>query len=190
MADEAAVSRRWLVVSGVLAIIAGGVAIVVPAVASVTTAIFIGWFLLLSSSALFVWAFGFRGSGLALRVLLALITFGAGLYLIVAPLQGVFTLTVMLVIWFVAVGMARVVGGLAERGVPGSGVTVMSGVISLILGILIARELPSSADWAIGLLVGIDFLFYGLSALYAASQLGSSRENGTERMTGAQPAAT
>jgi uncharacterized membrane protein HdeD (DUF308 family) len=67
----------------------------------------------------------------------------------------------MLVIWFVATGTARLVFGLAELGVPGAGMTALSGALSLILGILIAEQLPSSADWAIGLIVGIDLLFSG-----------------------------
>ena len=39
------------------------------------------------------------------------------------------------------------------------------------LGILIAKNLPSSADWAIGLLVGIDLFLFGASALWAASSV-------------------
>ena len=38
----------------------------------------------------------------------------------------------------------------------------INGVISLILGALIAAELPDAADWAIGLLLGIMFLVDGL----------------------------
>jgi uncharacterized membrane protein HdeD (DUF308 family) len=168
-------NRRWLFVSGALAVLAGAVAIVVPAIASVGTAIFIGWVLVGSSGVLLVDAFAVRDLGrTAVRLLLALLTLAAGLYLVIAPLRGTFTLTVMLVIWFVAVGIARIVAGLADRGAAGAGPTVLSGVISLILGVLIGVELPSSADWAIGLLVGIDFFFYGISALFLAAQLGRS----------------
>ena len=42
---------------------------------------------------------------------------------------------------------------------------------TLLLGILIAVSLPSSADWAIGLLVGIDFLFYGVTAISLAGAI-------------------
>ena len=47
--EELRRGAKWLMVSGVLAVIAGFVAIVVPAVASVTVAIFIGWMLLLGA---------------------------------------------------------------------------------------------------------------------------------------------
>jgi uncharacterized membrane protein HdeD (DUF308 family) len=54
-----------------------------------------------------------------------------------------------------------VIVGIAERGVPGWGMTVVSGAISIVLAVLIAEKLPSSADWAIGLIVGVDLLFSG-----------------------------
>jgi uncharacterized membrane protein HdeD (DUF308 family) len=154
--------RKRLMVAGVLMLVLGAVAIIVPAVASVAIAIFVGWILVIAS------AFGLanamaveHGGRKALQFVLALLTFIAGLYLLVAPLDGVFTLTVVLVIWFMATGTARVIIGIAERGVPGWGMTIVSGAISILLGVLIAEELPSSADWAIGLIVGVDLLFSG-----------------------------
>ena len=162
-------THKMLVVSGLVAIVAGLVAIFVPAVASVGTAIFIGVILLVTSLALGIGALAAEGLGRKLlRGMVAVITFAAGLYLLVSPLEGAFTLTVMLVIWFVAVGFIRLATGIAELGEPGAGYTIFAGAVSLLLGILIGSELPSSADWAIGLLVGIDFLFYGALALASA----------------------
>jgi uncharacterized membrane protein HdeD (DUF308 family) len=161
--------RGGLILAGALAIVAGAVAILVPAVASVGTAIFIGWVLLLASVALGFDVFSAEGlRRKLLRALVALATFGAGLYLLVSPLEGTFTLTVMLVLWFVITGTVRVATGIAELGTPGAGYTVAGGAASLVLGVLIARELPSAADWAIGLLVGIDFLVFGLLSLAQA----------------------
>ena len=159
-------SRGLLLVAGILGVLAGVGAIVVPAVASVGTAVFIGIVLLCASIPLAVEAFAADNlGGKLLRLLVAVLTAIAGFYLLVAPLEGTYTLTVMLVIWFVAIGFARIAGGLAHLGAPGAGATAFSGLISVVLGVLIAEELPSSADWAIGLLVGIDFLFFGVSCL-------------------------
>ncbi|HEY1276001.1 MAG TPA: DUF308 domain-containing protein [Thermoleophilaceae bacterium] len=165
-------SRGALIGVGALAVLLGAIAIVVPAVASVGTAIFIGIMLICASFPLAFDAFtGHHLGAMLLRLLLAVATMAAGVYLLVAPLRGAYTLTVMLVIWFVAVGCFRVAGGLAMIGTPGAGLTALNGAISLVLGILIAEKLPSSADWAIGLLVGIDFLFFGVSALWLAHEL-------------------
>jgi uncharacterized membrane protein HdeD (DUF308 family) len=164
--------RRNLMIAGVLELVLGAVAIIVPAVASVATAIFIGWVLVFASG-FYAWdAFSVRHRGrMALRIILAVLTFAAGVYLLVAPLDGVFTLTVMLVIWFAATGTARLVMGLAELGVPGAGWLAATGAMSLVLAILIAVQLPSSAGWAIGLLVGIDLLFSGMALISLARAL-------------------
>jgi uncharacterized membrane protein HdeD (DUF308 family) len=164
--------RKWLMVSGWLAVIAGFVAIVVPAVASVTVAIFIGWMLLAGGIALLIDAFAVRDVGrMVLRILLAFVAGAAGLALLTAPLDGTYTLTVLLVMWFAITGVVRISLAVAERGTPGAGWTGMNGVVTLLLAILIGANLPSSADWAIGLLVGIDFLVYGFGAIAAASAL-------------------
>jgi uncharacterized membrane protein HdeD (DUF308 family) len=175
--EDAERRRPMLVVAGLLAIGVGLAAALVPAVASVGTAVFIGCVLLLASAAIAVDAFSADGLGhKLLSALVALITFAAGLYLIVSPLEGTFTLTVMLVLWFVGVGIARIAAGIAELGEPEAGYTIAAGVASLVLGVLIARRLPSAADWAIGLLVGIDFIVYGVLCLGRAFELHSPRE--------------
>jgi uncharacterized membrane protein HdeD (DUF308 family) len=164
--------RKWLLISGWLAVIAGAIAIVVPAVASVTVAIFIGWMLLFGGVFLLIDAFAVRDVWrMLLRVLLALIAGAAGLALLLAPLKGTYTLTVLLVLWFAVTGVMRIAVAVAERGTPGAGWMGANGVITLLLGILIGANLPESSDWAIGLLVGIDFLFYGFGAIAAASAL-------------------
>jgi uncharacterized membrane protein HdeD (DUF308 family) len=188
--------RKWLLVTGWLALIAGAVAIVVPAVATVAVALFIGWVLLFGGIVLLVDAFAVRDAGrLALRVLMALVAGAAGLALLLAPLHGTYTLTVLLVLWFAITGTLRIGVAIAERGVPGDGMIALNGVLTLLLAILIGAKLPSSADWAIGLLVGIDFLFYGFAALVGAAALkhgdealGTQEHKGPMRPAGPAPA--
>ena len=164
--------RKWLLISGWLAVVAGTIAIVVPAVASVTVAIFIGWMLLLAAVFLLIDAFAVRDVWrMLLRLLLAFAAGAAGLALLLAPLKGTYTLTVLLVLWFTVTGVMRIAVAIAERGTPGAGWMGANGVITLLLGILIGAHLPESSDWAIGLLVGIDFLFYGFGAIAAAAAL-------------------
>jgi uncharacterized membrane protein HdeD (DUF308 family) len=164
--------RKWLLISGWLAVIAGTIAIVVPAVASVTVAIFIGWMLLFGAVFLLIDAFAVRDVWrMLMRLLLAVIAGAAGLSLLLAPLRGTYTLTVLLVLWFAVTGVMRIAVAVAERGTHGAGWMGANGVITLLLGVLIGANLPESSDWAIGLLVGIDFLFYGFGAIAAASAL-------------------
>ena len=155
-------TRRWLTIAGVLALLGGVVAIVLPNIASVATAILVGWLLVFAAAMYAVDAFATRDrTRMALRGLLAVLSLVAGVYILVAPLEGTFTLTVVLSMWFVAIGAARIAIGIAGRGAPGAGMLVLGGVLSFALGLLIALELPDSAAWAIGLVVGVDLIFSG-----------------------------
>jgi uncharacterized membrane protein HdeD (DUF308 family) len=161
--DTGPSNRGPLLIAGTLALLAAVVCFVVPAVAAVGTAIFIGIMLLLGSVAIAADAISRLSSGRLWRLLLALLTFAAGVYLLASPLEGTVTLTVILVIWFVGIGIARILVGILELGTPGAGLSIINGAASLVLGVLVGTHLPSAADWAIGLLVGLDFLFFSIA---------------------------
>jgi uncharacterized membrane protein HdeD (DUF308 family) len=158
-------ARWWLIASGILALIVGVVAIALPVIASVTTAIFVGWILIASGVAAAIYAVSHRAP---LRGLEAVISLIAGLYILVFPLSGTVTLTFVLAVWFFATGILALVHAVQAGGGPAAWMAAFSGILSVILGILIAASLPSSAAWAIGLLVGINLLFWAGRALAAA----------------------
>jgi uncharacterized membrane protein HdeD (DUF308 family) len=157
-------ARSWkaLMAVGVLAIAVGCVAIVVPAVASVATAVFIGWILVIAGAFLVAGAFTAHSVGsVILRLLWAFLTVIVGLWLIVEPHNGTLTLTLVLGIYFLFMGITRVAVAFASRGQRNAGLLGLSGFAGLLIGILVLAKFPSSADWAIGLLVGIDLIFAG-----------------------------
>ena len=158
------VSHRWrsALALGILSAIAGVAAIVVPAAASVAVALFIGWVLVFGAIVQLFDAFSAgETSRMVVRLVLAVLMAAAGIYLLVAPLSGTITLTVVLTIWFIATGVMRLFAAYRDRGTPAAGTMAISGGVSLVLGLLVALKLPSSAGWAIGLLVGVDFLCFG-----------------------------
>jgi uncharacterized membrane protein HdeD (DUF308 family) len=155
-------SWKGLMVVGVLAIFVGCVAILVPAVASVGTAIFVGWVLLVAGAFLVAAAFSAHSIGtVVLRLAWALLTMIVGAWLIVEPHNGTLTLTLVLGIYFLFMGLTRIAVAFAARGQQNAGLVGLSGVAGLLIGILVLAEFPSSGDWAIGLLVGIDLIFAG-----------------------------
>jgi uncharacterized membrane protein HdeD (DUF308 family) len=159
-----ALARSWkaLMAVGVIAIVVGCVAILIPAVFSVGTAIFIGWILLIAGAFLVAGAFTAHSIGtVLLRLLWAFLTLAVGLYLIVEPHNGTLTLTLLLGIYFLFMGVTRITVAFVGRGQPNAGLVALSGFAGLLIGILVLAKLPSSADWAIGLLVGIDLIFAG-----------------------------
>lgn len=156
--------RSWkaLMTVGILAIVIGCIAILVPAVASVGTAIFIGWILVIAGAFLVAGAFMAHSIGsVILRLIWALLTVVVGLWLIVEPHNGTLTLTLVLGIYFLFMGLTRTAVAFTARGQEGAGLVGLSGVAGLLIGILVLAKFPSSADWAIGLLVGVDLIFAG-----------------------------
>jgi uncharacterized membrane protein HdeD (DUF308 family) len=156
--------RSWKLVMfiGVAAIALGCIAILVPAVAAVGTAIFIGWLLLFVGLILVAAAFSAHSVGtLVLRLVWAVLTVIVGLWLIVEPHNGTLTLTLVLGVYFLFMGLTRTTIAFISRGEPNAGLLGLSGVAGTLIGVLILAKFPSSADWAIGLLVGIDLIFAG-----------------------------
>ena len=173
-------SRSWRAVMaiGVIAIVLGVIAILVPAVASVGTAIFIGWLLLVVGTFMIAAAFSAHSVGtVVLRLIWALLTVIVGLWLIVEPHNGTLTLTLVLGIYFLFMGLTRITVAFIARGQPNAGLVGLSGVAGLLIGILVLAKWPSSADWAIGLLVGIDLIFAGWT-LVSVAQVGKELSRG------------
>lgn len=166
-------ARRWLIITGILGILGGTAAIIVPVIATLTLTIFIGWILVYAGVVMAMHSWAQRGGHgrtweRALQALLALII---GVYMVLFPDSGALSLTLLLVIWFVVNGVLQFVAARQLRGLPGVGWLLFGGVLSIVLAALIAMDLPSSAAWAIGLLVGINLVFWGVRALLGASLL-------------------
>jgi uncharacterized membrane protein HdeD (DUF308 family) len=179
--DGLARSWRALMTVGVLAIFVGCVAIILPAVFSLGAAIFIGCVLLVFGAFLTAAAFSAHSVGsLVVRLLWAMITVVVGLWLIVEPHNGTLTLTLVLGIYFLFMGLTRIAVAFAGRGQANAGLIGLSGVAGLLIGILVLAQLPSSADWAIGLLVGIDLIFAGWT-LTSVALVGKDLARGTSR---------
>jgi uncharacterized membrane protein HdeD (DUF308 family) len=165
------IARHWklLLTIGIVMSLAGVFSIIVPIVTSITVAIFVGWALVVGGAVQFAHVIR-RDAGWERiwRLFLAVITVLAGLSLLLFPLSGTITLTVVLVVWLFLSGGAQLAGWWQTRHIEGSWTVGLTGLASVVLGILIWAGLPSSAAWAIGLLVGIQLLLYGMSLIMSA----------------------
>jgi uncharacterized membrane protein HdeD (DUF308 family) len=169
---RAGLAQTWrtLRTIGIVAIVIGVIAIILPEIFALGTSIFIGCILVAVSAFLAAAAFFAHGVGSFLaRLAWAFLTLIVGLWLIIEPHNGSLTLTLVLGIYFLIMGLTRVIVAFMGRGTPNAGWVGLSGICGLIIGILVLVKFPSSADWAIGLLVGIDLLFLGWTLISVAS---------------------
>jgi uncharacterized membrane protein HdeD (DUF308 family) len=166
---QAAVSenRTWFIVLGILLIILGIAAISFPLLTTIATKIFLGWLFLIGGVVQIIHAFSTRQwSEFFFDLLIGVLYLIAGGWLAFFPLTGILTLTVLLAALFIALGVLE--AGMAFRMRPHAGWVWMliSGIAALAVGVLILAHLPSSAAWAIGLLVGIKLIMSGFAYLF------------------------
>jgi uncharacterized membrane protein HdeD (DUF308 family) len=159
----------WFLALGILLVLAGVAAILFPLVSTIATKIALGWIFLVSGALLIIHAFSsqqWRGFiwGLLLGVLYVI----AGGWLAFFPFTGIITLTLLLAALFLAEGVLEVIMGVRVRPHEGWGWLVLSGLVAIAVGAMIAAELPGSAIWAIGLLAGINLLSSGISFVVLA----------------------
>ena len=168
-----ALGKSWkmLMTAGIISIVLGSIAIIVPPLASVTITLLVGILLLVGAVAYVAEAIARGSTGHRIwSAILAVLYVIAGVWLIVNPISGTITLTWVLAVFFLVIGVFRILAGIQARGqVPNAGWTIVNGVLAVVIAVLVLGELPSSAAWAIGLLVGIQLLFDGIMMVMAAS---------------------
>jgi uncharacterized membrane protein HdeD (DUF308 family) len=166
------ISPRTLLILGIVFVVLGFLAIILPVVASFVVNSFVGWLLIIGGVLYGYHAFGIRdGWNIAATVLLALLTLASGIILLIFPLAGVITLTMFLAAYFVAAGILKAIYALQHRGMSGWGWALVSGLISIAFGVLIWSGFPGTALWALGVIVGIDLIFYGWALIFLYSTL-------------------
>jgi len=147
---------------GVLLVILGMLAIGSPFVAAVALNAVIAWLIVFAGVVHIVLAFHAHGAGSMIWKLLvgvAYLCFGG--YLIVHPVLGVASLTLLLGGLFLIEGILDVVLFFKMRPVRGSSWVLFDGIVTVLLGLLIYMQWPSSSAWAIGTLVGVSMIISG-----------------------------
>jgi uncharacterized membrane protein HdeD (DUF308 family) len=161
----------WL---GIVLIALGVAAVLAPVVAGSALVIVIGFILLLAGIVPIVRELKAEASmEKAIGLILGIITALTGIAVIGHPLFGLAFLTLLLVGYFVAEGVWKILVSFRYKPAAGWKWLLVSGVLSLILGLLIWRQWPVSGMWAVGVLVGVNLLGTGLALVTLASTLKS-----------------
>ena len=154
----------WSMLWGILMVICGILAISLPLASSIGIVIVLAWLILFAGVWHLIFAFqSHSAGGVVWQVLLAIVYGVAGVYMLMHPLLGVLSLTLVLAIFLLVEGILEIVLYFGIRRVRHAGWVLFDGIVTLILGILIWAQWPSSSVWVIGTLVGISLIFSGIS---------------------------
>ena len=170
MSDIIQKTKGWFVGAGILLILLGTAAIALPLVASIAIEILFGWLFVVSGIVMSVHSFRALSTGRCfLRLLIGIFYVAVGVMLLAYPMQGVLTLTLLLAILFMLEGAMKISVAVRLRSMPNSGWMLASGIAALVLAGIIWAEWPGSAAWILGLLVGINLIFSGLTMVMLSS---------------------
>jgi uncharacterized membrane protein HdeD (DUF308 family) len=168
-----AIHKHWVLflVEGIILVVLGIAAVLVPVIATITFTILIGWLFLISGGVGLVTTIWMRHApGFWWSLLSAAIGIAAGILLLMWPITGSLSLTLVLIVFFVIEGVASIMYAIEHRNqLTGRwGWMLLSGIIDLFLAGIIFAGLPGTAAWALGLLVGINLLFGGAAMIAMA----------------------
>jgi uncharacterized membrane protein HdeD (DUF308 family) len=166
-------NRTWFMLLGLLLVFLGLAAIAFPFVTTIAAKTFLGWLFLIGGIVQIVHAFSTqKWSQFFLNVLIGAIYIIAGGWLAFFPLTGIIALTAFLAGMFVVQGVIEFSMAFRMRPQAGWVWMLISGIIAVVAGFLIFQRLPSSAVWAIGLLVGVNMVSSGFAYLFLALAAG------------------
>jgi uncharacterized membrane protein HdeD (DUF308 family) len=152
------------IVWGVLLILVGMLAVGFPFVAAVAANTILAWVIIFAGVLHVIVAFHSHGAGSVIwKLLVGLAYLFIGCYLLLHPIVGVATLTLLLAVLFLVEGIFDIILFFRMRSAGGSSWLLLDGIITLLLGLMIYIHWPFSAAWAIGVLVGVSLITSGIS---------------------------
>jgi len=161
----------FFLVEGIILLILGALAIMLPPIATIAVTIIFGWIFLVSGLIGWVTTLGARGApGFWWSLVSALLATAAGLILLIQPIGGAVSLTLLLIAFFVIEGIASIMFAIDHRAQLAGRWEwmLLSGIIDLALAAIIFAGLPGTAAWALGVLVGVNMIFGGAALIAMA----------------------
>ena len=166
-------ASTWSMLCGVLLIVLGMLAVGSPALAALAVNALIAWLIVLAGVVHLVLAFyAHRAGSLLWKLLVGIAYVFFGVYLIAHPALGVVSLTLVLASLFLVEGIFDIALFFQMRAVGGSRWILVDGIVTLLLGLMIYLQWPSSSNWAIGTLVGVSLIISGITRLMLSLAVG------------------
>lgn len=172
---EQAARTYWpaLLIEGIALILFGILALFIPPLITFGITTSLGWLFLFGGiAALVIYAWAHTNApGFRSLLLSAVLSVAAGIALLLRPLSGMISLTVILIVFFALGGVAKLLYPLerSEHLSNYGGWIRASGVIDLVLAAFMFVGLPEIALWAPGLLLGANMVLVGIALVVVAA---------------------
>ncbi len=175
----------WFLALGIALTMLGAIAVGAAPFATVVTVVLFGVLLMAGGIGIVVSGFwAGQWSASLLHLLIGVLYLVVGALIVNTPIESAAGLTLILAAFFMTAGIFRMISAIMLR-FHQWGWTLLSGFITLLLGILIVRQWPASGFLVIGLFIGIEMIFNGWSWIMIAVDL---RKLGRVQTSGRSPA--
>ncbi len=151
----------WFLFLGLLLITLGVLAVGMSTTTTIVSVIFLGSLLLTGGIVQTIYAFWMRQwSGFFLSLLAGILYTVTGIFLIIHPIEGAISLTLLLAAFYIVGGLFRMITSVMTR-FEFWGWALFSGTVKFVLGLLIWQGWPETGLWVFGLFIGIDLILFG-----------------------------
>lgn len=177
----------WLLAAGIALVILGVLGLGASALLSVASAIWFGAMMFAGGVVMLIDAFRHSGwKSLLMHVLIGLLYLGVGIMTFINPVVATASLTLLAGCALVAAGIFRIIVALQTRPTPVWIWVLVSGLLSLAIGVMILAQWPASSFWVLGTFLAIELIFQGWACIALARAIRSTFDGAAARRTTAQ----
>lgn len=164
--------RKAYLFQGFLFVILGAISLFVPMVAAESFELLMGAFLVITgvTQALS----GYASNRHKVILLSSMASIIAGALMLIWPDAGVLVLATIVGVFLLAEAIFEIATAVAYAPFTGWIWMLLSGIVTLALATMIFVGWPVSGVWILGILLGINFLFFGMSMLMIVNSVKSS----------------
>ncbi len=165
------VKKNWgyLLALGILNIVLGTIGLILIPIMTVTTIIFFGSLMIVGGVFQIIQTFKTRKwQSILLHLSIGILYLLGGIATVFNPIAASAILTLILAVSIIVSGISRIFISIQQRFLKNWGLSVLGGVFTIILGIMILSQWPLSSLWAFGMLISIEMLINGWTNIFLA----------------------
>jgi uncharacterized membrane protein HdeD (DUF308 family) len=162
--------EHWwsVLIEGIFLLVLGSVAIAAPFLAGIVITVLVGW-LLIFVGLLGLWSSWSmrRVKGQGWEILSSIVAIMAGAAFFAWPIGGLVSLTLVLGAYLIVDGVATIALAVQHRRAKTRnwGWLLVNGILDLFVATAIVTLLPGVEAWLVGIIVGVDLIFAGISVI-------------------------
>lgn len=159
-------SSTWWMIGGILCLVGGLLALFNPFAGTLAATLIAAWAFMIAGVLQIVAGFNVSGGWNKVALfLIGILGIVVGWFLIRNPLEGVLSLTLAVGVMILIAGVVKLFSAKDVKGTSAYGWVIVSGLASLLLGVLIFAGYPSSSIYMLGILVGVQLVFDGVGMI-------------------------